>query len=131
MRILTGTLVPQHAQRSSGLGDEIVDIERFANERNALRFRARQQEHRINETLQASGLFFDDCHRLSYSCSGRAGLRKRHLCSRADDRDRCSEVVRGVGHELPLAVKGRCEPFEHGVEGTGQETEFIVCMWRV
>ena len=53
-------------------------------------------------------------------------LRERHLGCRADDGHRCSQFVRGIGHELPLAVKRRRQPIEHSIEGPRQATQFVV-----
>ena len=54
------------------------------------------------------------------------GFGQDDVDGRAHDGERGAQLVRGVGHELPLRGEGGVEPVEHGVEGVGQLLQLVV-----
>ena len=57
---------------------------------------------------------------------GAVGVAQRDLEVGADRRERAAQLVRRVGHELPLALRRRLEPVEHRVHRAGQAPDLVV-----
>ena len=86
---------------------------------------ARQHQQVIGERGQAVTFRERLAKRLARQ---RAGIRGPHRCVElgADHRDRGAQLVRGVGHELPLPLERPAQPLEHLVERLAETADLVV-----
>lgn len=87
---------------------------------------AGEQEEVIDEALQSNDL-------LEHALVGRdgvgaVGVSKVDFQFGAHPGQRASQLVRGVGDELPLAAAGLLDPFVHVIHGDGESTDLVVAM---
>ncbi len=86
---------------------------------------AGQHEQALDEALAAGhGVAHGAGHRAHLVGPG-VGVGQSDVDLGAHDRERCPQLVRGVGHEAALTVEGGVEATEHGVERVGQFLEVI------
>ena len=110
------TLGGQHPHRPSGFDHQIIQIQELRPEGNTLSFGTREQKHGLHQLGQTRRLLGNDGQRFAVILVRSHALRQRHLRRGSDDRDRRSQLVGGVGHELALEVQGSGKAVEQLVE---------------
>ena len=120
------SLIRQNTERAGTLRDKVVEVEGLPQKWNALRLRAREQKHRVNQPRQSCRLFLDDSQRLSIVVLRSGALRERHLRGCPNDRDRRPQLVRRIRHELPLSLEHAREPVEQRIERLREAAQFVI-----
>ena len=115
----------EHIDRATAVGDDLVEIQIHRAKRIAAGVGAREDQHVLDEAAQAPRLTADDRDRLAVLGLVAVIAAQHDVGRRAHDGDRRPQLVRGVGHELPLRLQGRAEARDEPVEGRGQLTELV------
>ena len=98
-------LVRQHADGAPALGDDLVEIQVNGTQRVAAGVGAREDQHVVDQPAQSLRLADDNREGLAIFAFVAMLAAERDVCRYADDRHRSAELVRGVGHELPLRAQ--------------------------
>ncbi len=122
-------LLRKDTQCPSGFGEQVVQVQELGSKRDAMRLRAGQEKHGIDQARQTSRLLADDGQRLTVLLVRSDVLRQRHLSRGSYDRHGGSQLVRRVGHELPLEVQSSGKTVEEFVERCREIAEFIIDWW--
>ena len=85
----------------------------------------RQREQRVQQPLLLLRRGDDPLAHAAQRHHRGVRVGQRHLDQRALQRDRCPQLVRGVGDESPLRLKRGLEPAEQRVEGRRQLAELV------
>lgn len=86
---------------------------------------AGKHEQAVDETFVAVVDLQQRGTELSHRFRGIRGV-ERDLDQRAVDRQRCAQLMGGVGDEPPLPVEGAVQPLQHGVEGVSEVFDLVI-----
>ena len=106
----------EHVDRAPAVGDDFVEIQIHRPQRVAAGVGARQHQHVLDQTAQPPRLAADDRHRLAVLGLVAMIAAQHDVGGRPHHRHRRPQLVRGVGHELPLRLQRRAKPRDQPVE---------------
>ena len=90
------------------------------------RIHARQQEQVVHDAREAHGLILNHVQRLAVFRLVAGAAPQGDIGLTADDRNRCTQFVRGICHELPLRAERIAHASQQAVDDLGEPTQLVV-----
>ena len=115
----------QHVDGAAAVGDQFVEIQIHRAHGVAAGIRAREHEHVLDQTPEPPRLAADDPDRFAVLGLLAVFATQHHVGGRAHDGNRRPQLVRRVGHELPLRLQRRAHPRDEAVERRRELAEFV------
>lgn len=111
--------------RQHGLGNRIIEVYLLAPDVQSGGIGLGQEKHILDNATELEKLVFDDAKRLLAFADVEIPIAPDNLSRGKGHRDGSSNLMRGIGHELPLDGEGLFQAIQQGIEVMSELTYLI------